>query len=280
MGQTLRIIAGSDGGPWRATLLNEGVHVSFPPSATFLATFSRGGEEASLFTPAVSWIDSTAGTIQLSTNALDTANIDVGTYYLQIFVISAGEKIPAFNGQVEILPTVGSITPPMAWCAFEDMLDYSTVLQTMDSRRVDITGFLNLRARVTSELIRDIIKRYNPRPGFIKVRQNTLDPMVGQDKASPTAVAPSKFAITAALNAGHVIFEKQLVEIVARRSIALVMSRQSTSDSKYRQEAMDQRAMADDLWRCYQCQVDLDGDGVPDCLVDMDVILLPPGVAA
>lgn len=282
MGQTLQVIAGTDGGPWQSTLLNEGVPVSFPDAATFSSTVSRGGEEASIFSPTVAWISAVAGTFTISVAAGQTAALDVGFYTMQVFVLNAGLKQAAFDGQLEILPTVGTVTAPVAWCSYEDLLLYSDQIKALRARGgVDVTGFLGQRAKETSELSRDIVLRYRPTPGFVRVRSNTMNPVVGMDVASPTAVAPSKADLTAALAAGGLILETKLREIVARRTIALIFSRQETGGNAqvYRQESIDQRAMADELFRCYQAQVDLDNDGMPDALFHCNVTLLPPGTA-
>jgi hypothetical protein len=271
---------------WDTTLLNNGVGVPFDPADTLDARVWRGQQEVSLFAPGVEWIDATLGTLSMSISANQTTTLDKGTYRIQVGVTHAGTRVLAYDGTLELADTVGSVAVPQAWCTYEDMLDRSTVLQSLDSRKVDITGFLNLRAIVTSELIDDIVERLEPRPGMVKVRRNIPHPIVGIDVADPNAVPPSKADVRSALEAGQVVFRKRLIEIVARRTIALVMSRQSTSDQRYRQEAMDQRAMADDLWRKYQAQVLLGGtsysqaSSYPQALVDMDVVLLPPGVAA
>lgn len=282
MGQTLRIIAGSDA-TWATTLLNEGAPVSFPSNATFAATVSRGGEEASLFTPTVTWTNSSLGQVTLSIAAAQTESLDAGVYVLQVFVLGGGTRTAAFDGSLEVLPTVGSVTPPVAWCSYEDLLLYSDQIKAVRAAKgVDVTGFLSQRAKETSELSRDIVLRYNPFYGFVRVRSNVVNLGCGSmDVASPTAVAPSKADLTNALAAGGLILETKLREIVARRTVALIFSRQETGGNAqvYRQESMDQRAMADELFWRYQAQVDLDNDGMPDALFDKGVILLPEGTA-
>lgn len=282
MGQTLRIIAGSDAA-WATTLLNEGVPVSFPSNATFVATVSRGGEEASLFSPTVTWINSSLGQVTLAIAATQTASLDPGVYVLQVFVVSGGARTAAFDGSLEVLPTVGSVTPPVAWCSYEDLLLYSDQIKALRaSKGVDVTGFMGQRAKETSELSRDLVLRYEPNATFSATRHNTPNPVLGTlDWVEPGTIPPSKAALTAALAGTGLVLETKLREIVARRTIALIFSRQETGGNAqvYRQESIDQRDMADALFRCYQAQVDLDGDGIPDALFGKDVILLPSGTA-
>lgn len=282
MGQTLRIIAGSDAA-WATTLLNEGQPVSFPSNATFAATVSRGGEEASLFTPTVTWVNSSLGQVTLAIAAAQTASLDPGMYVLQVFVVSGGARTAAFDGSLEVLPTVGSVTPPVFWCSAEDLYLYSDQIKALRaSKGADLTNFLAQRAKETSELSRDLVLRYEPNAAFTMTRHNTPNPVLGTlDWVEPDTTPPSKAALTAALAGTGLVLETKLREIVARRTIALIFSRQETGGNAqvYRQESIDQRDMADALFRCYQAQVDLDGDGIPDALFGKDVILLPSGTA-
>lgn len=287
MGQVLRVIAGADGGPWQATLRNEGTPVAFAGSATFLATVSRGGEGASLFAPAVSWVDPAAGTFRLSVDANQTAALDAGSYLLQVFVLDSGEKIEAFDGTLEVLPTVGNVAARVPYCSDEDMRRRYDQLGMLANRSNDTTGFLDVRAEASDDLDRWLVRRYLGRPGYTMVRHNTTHPVLGTlDWSDPTATPPSKKAITAALAAGGLVLERAVREIVALRSIAMILERQEVeAPNSFRQEAQAMRQRAEEIGRCYQAQVTLDAgtypqaSSYPSALIGVDATLLPPGTS-
>lgn len=261
MGQTLQAIIGADNGPWNATLLNRGSAIVYTGSETFVATFSRGGEEASLFTPAVAWVTPSLGIIKLSLSASQTAALDPGVYVLQIFVVSGGLKVPGFDGRVELLPTVGTVAPGLTWCSEADMLLRSDVIRSLQGGRGanDATGLLLQRVEATAERSRHLVTRYDPQAGFIKVRQNVLDPFVqSMDVPSPLAVPLSKQDLTTALaTVGGIVLEAALRDIIARDAISLLLRRQATSGNarSYLEEAEAQSAMADERFKCYRAQI-------------------------
>lgn len=285
MGHSLRVISGADGGPWTSTLMNDGVVVSYPGTATFDASVWRGGDEAPLFAPAVDWIDSTMGTFRVFIPASFTAALEEGTYRIQIFVDSAGVRSEAFDGFLEILSTTGGVTPSITWCDQSDVLLYSSTVSDLQAKRQtnDASGFLLQRVQATAKRSRMLVKRYMPRLGFVKVRQNTLDPFLdSMDIPSATAVPPSKFDLTAAFGrVGGIVLEEQLREIVARDAISLILRRQATTSMPYRQEAEAQEAMADEIFKCYQAQVVTAAPigGNTNFLIDMDCIVLPAGIS-
>lgn len=285
MGQTLQMIAGADGGPWATTLLNDGQPVAFPSDSTFVATVSRGGGEASIFTPTVAWVDAASGTLSMSVSAAQIASLDPGSYVLQVFVATGGRKVPAFDGTLEILPSVGTETPGQTFCAFEDMLVFSSQVRSLQqSRGSDATGFYAQRAQVTGHLIRWFDKRYRPIQGLTKVRSGTPDPILGlEDVASPTAPFLPRAAFLAGMLGGGVVVDPRLREITARLAVALVLERQSTGTSSnvYMAEVEEQRRMAAEMLADYQVQLDTSDplNGEPDYLIDTQCTILPTGTA-
>jgi hypothetical protein len=282
------------------TLLNGGVVLSYPDSAALDASVWRGGGEASLFSPAVAWSLPAAGAFTLAISAGQTTNLEAGSYRLQVGVTVGGVRSLAFDGPIEVTDTVGTVAPAMTWCAADDMLLYSDQIRSLQSSRgADVTGFLAQRGQATSKRSRAMVNRYRPRNGFVRVRQNQMDPILDtMDVPNPTAVPPSKADLTTALaTLGGIVLEEKIVEIVARDAIALVLRRQATSANAraYLEEAEAQVAMADDLFRCYQAQVitatpigvgvvvTIEGTptsaGFSNFLIDHDCVILPEGTA-
>jgi len=284
VGQTLEVTAGSDRS-WSSVLQNQGVPTPYPTSAMLDAAVWRGGEEAVLFRPTVTWIAAAAGSFTLAVAVTQTATLDPGSYRLQVGVTSGGLRSIAFDGAIEITDAPGAGIEPPTWCSSADMRRYSHLIQILVARKgVDVTGWLDERTAVTAELFRDLVLRYNPGPGSVRRRQLVMDPVLGFDVPVDSTLAPSPARVSAWLSIpGGLILEARVREIVARRSVALVLDLQATSGQgeAYRTEAEAQRVMADALYLDYRAQVDATNppDGIADYLIDRSVILLPPGTA-
>lgn len=284
------------------TLLNDGVAVAFTPADVLDALAWRGGDEAALFAPAVAWISAPAGTLTLTIAAGQSSALDPGEYRIQVGVTRAsGVRSLCYDGRLTVLATIGAAAPALTWCSAADVLRYATSVSTLQAIKAanDSSGFLLQRADATARRSRMLVKRYNPRPGFVKVRNNLPDPIAGLDIQSPTAVWPSKRDVAAALaTVGGIVLEQQLREMIARDAISLILRRQATgaSASVYLAEAEAMEAMADAIYREYQPQlvtaapigvgvpVLVDGSsvttGFTNFLIDMDCTILPMGTAA
>lgn len=268
-------------------LKNAGLVVTFDSSATLDATVWRGGGEPSLFAPSVAWDADNGGyaggVVALSIAASQASTLDPGEYRFQVGVTTAGVRSLAFDGIIRVTDTIGAGGTPMTWCSFQDVLDISTQVASLNSRSADKAGYLNLRARATAERARKLVKRYMADFGMCWVRGNTFDPILRTlDFKSPTAVYPSKQDITTAIAGGGVVVEQQLRDIVAHDTAATILKRQ-VGNAQYQAAALDHEAESDRLWKCYQAQIDLPVagvyDGIPDVLIDTNAILLPPGTA-
>lgn len=268
------------------TLMNNGVVVSYSDTPTIDAAVWVGGDEAALFAPTMTVISATLGTISLAISAAQSSATFEGTYRLQVGVTDGAVRSVAYDGFLVVLPSTGDVVPTIVWCQESDMILRSTAIRSMQTTRQtnDATGFLLQREEATLEWTRRIVKRYNPRPGFILTRQNTVDIISGQDVALPGALAPSKEDLTTALSTfGGIVLEAQLRQIVARYAIALVLRRQATGASSrdFVMEADAQEKMAEDLFNCYQANIVTAAPigGNTNFLIDADCIILPAGTA-
>jgi hypothetical protein len=282
VGQTLEVVAGSDRS-WGTTLRSaEGVALTFGPADALDASVGRGGGEGTLFAPAVAWVDAPAGAVRLSVSAAQTAAVDPGEYRLLIGVTAGGARSIAFDGILRVDSGVGIDAAPMVWCTLQDMFRHSSQLRTIHaeaSRRAP-TDFLDERGFATAEVRRKILLRYDPQSGLPRVRRTTPDPILGFDVPDRAAAVPTPAEISASLAvAGGLVLEPTIREIVARRAVADVLERQSSSSRDARDDARMHRDEADRLFKCYWAQVDTDLDGTADLLVHRNVILLPPGTA-
>jgi hypothetical protein len=266
---------------WDSTLLDpDGRPVGYPPSAVFDSAVWIGGQAPPLFAPQVAWVDSLSGRFRLLVAASQTAGLAPGDYRLEVGVTYGGTRSPGFDGVLRLTDVPGSATARAPYVTYPDLLRYYDQLPTLANYAADQTGFLGQRVDASDEFDRELVTRYDPRPGFVKRRAATPDPHLGHDVPIAVALAPTPKALSVAIKAGGVIVDRNVREQVARRAIALILDRQETTDrNTYREEAASMRAEADRLWRRFEVQVDTDADGTADLLVCRDVTLLPPGTA-
>lgn len=272
---------------YATTLYNAGEVVSFASNAMLDAAVWPGGTEGVAFIPGVAWISAPGGTFTLAISAAQSSAVADGVYRLQVGVTpSGGARVLAFDGTLTVKTTASSASPPIVWCQESDMLICSSTIKSLAARTDvnDATGFLLQRVWATQLIARKIVTRYTPRPGFVLTRQDVMDPIVGLDVALPTAIPPSKYDLTQAVNTnGGVMLEERLREIVARTAVGLVLRRQSTGGSgkDYVAEAEAQESMAMDVFRCYQAQMSSAAPigGNSNFLIDMDCIILPAGTS-
>lgn len=271
------------------TLMNNGVSVPFGDSAVLDASVWPGGGETATFSPLANWISAIGGTLTLIVTDAQAATLTAGVYRMQLGITPVGGvRVIGYDGWLTVRPAVGTTAAPLAWCDESDVLLYATSVLSLQAVKAanDASGYLLHRVQATQKTSRKIVKRYNPRLGFVRTRHNTPDPILGElDYVEAVQVFPSKDDVTAALGVvGGVVLEEQLREIIARWAIALILRRSATSGNAavYRQEAMEQEAMADDIFHCYQAQMVSASPigGNTRFLLDMDCIILPAGTSA
>jgi hypothetical protein len=278
VGQVLEIAKGYDRS-WASTLLNGGVAVAYTSAAVFDASVWRGASGTILFVPTLAWVSAPAGTYTLTIASAQTSALDPGDYRIAAGVTAGGvhSAILSRDATLRIIDGPGTITLRIPYAALADLRLYYDQLDNLLNKLADSTNFLTVLANESDRIDRDLVNRYDPSPGMTRTRQNTADPIVGFDV--PGGSPPSKAALTTALLASGLIPERALREIVARRSIAEVLDRQEVQGGRnpYREEAEAMRMKADDLWRHYHAEIDINADGVPDVLIHRDAILLPAG---
>lgn len=261
-------------------LYNNGVSVGYTPDPALEAVVWRGDDQPNLFFPEVLWISAVAGTLQLSIPAADTIGLEPGHYRLRVGLTVGDVRLLAFDGGLDIAEVPGSDLDRTPYVTNRDLLFYYDQLSTLQNYTSDETGFAEQRVDASDQFDRMLIERYNPRPGFVRNRNPTYDPILGYDVPDPALVPPSKADLTAYLSAGGLIVEQKAREMVARMTIALILDRQETQDQNpYREHAQTMRDRVTQLWAGYQAQIDSNSNAVPDYLIDRDVIFLPAGAA-
>lgn len=290
MGQTIRAKAGFDLSA-DGTLRRGGMVTPYPPDATFDSAVARGVGEPTLFSPAVTWVDSSAGTFRVSIARASTAGLDPGVYILQVGVTSGGIRSEAFDGQLEITGVPGTMVLRVPYVTAADLAVFYPLLKTIQAYREDDAGFLTRRALATTEFDRAFLEKYRhmEKVGFVSRRRPEMETLIGLgfDVPDPTAVPPTNDQMKSYLDAGGLRLgtapdrevPREVKEIVSKIAIADLLEGQETGGGRnpYRDEADRMRAEAMRLWEKYDIQIDKDDDGLPDLLVGRNIVLLTGG---
>lgn len=265
-----------------ASLFNGGAPVAYDGDAALDCFVWRGGAEAPVLTPAASVVSPPSNRVSVRIPAAATANLDPGTYRLQLGAAAGGVRRLLSDGTIEVAGAPGVATYRTPYVTRDDLLYWYDQLETLQTIQGGDAGFLRQRAESSDEFDRALVVRYDPRPGFVKTRRAAFDAgVLGFDVPDPSATPPSPAQLSAMVRAGGVIPDRNVREMVSKMAIARVLDRQEVMGGRnpYREEAAAFRQEAMALWRTFDVQVDADLDGRADLLVGRDVILLPPGTS-
>ncbi len=271
-------------------LLNNGVPLSYTSSATLDASVWPGGNEPASFSPSVAWITPASATLTLVITAAQSASVDQGKYRMQVGVTVSGVRSLAYDGWLLVGSEPGSTAYFQPWATVEDMRLSSTTIDTLLNKQADITNFLGQLVEASLEILRWIVLRYNPRPGYTLVRMNVPDIISGLDVAMPGAVPIGKYLLTQCLNTvGGIVLEAKLRRMVAKYAIALVLRRQATGGNAevYRKEADACMQWVLDTFEDYQAIIysatpvvsPSPIGAIQNFLIDADCVLLPSGTS-
>lgn len=282
MSQHLKVPRGFDQ-EWESVLLNDGVPTPYPPTAPFDAAVWRGGEEAPLFEPEVTWIDSAKATFTVAVSAIQTVGLDPGLYRMQIGVSYGGVRSLAYDGTLEIQEAPGTTVPRREpYVEATDLLYWYDQLDNLQTIKGGDATFEDQRVDSSEEFDRNLITRYNENRHKVRTRMPFKDPVLDTfDIIDPAAVAPGPLEFTAIVLGGGVVIDTNSSELVAKSAISKVLARQEVMGSvnPYLQQAATFRAEVIALWNTFDIQVDRDQDGIVDMLVGEYIILIPPGTA-
>jgi hypothetical protein len=114
------------------------VPTGFLDTDTLIANVWAGGNQAALFSPAVSWSDFTVGNVALSFTSANTATLDyAGTYHGNVSATRSGGTTVILDFLITILAAPGmgteAVTP---YCTLADMLNHApwlTMIQDDDT---------------------------------------------------------------------------------------------------------------------------------------------------
>jgi hypothetical protein len=137
---------------------------TFTGSATLAVTVWAGDATASITAgaaPTATWVDATAGTVQLYFAAAFTTLLTPGEYPVALSVTASGKTYTRRVGTLVVTPSAGSTAAGATYCTFDDMLSYAPWLPRLvaDADGMLQAGLAEQRALSRDWLNHQIIER-------------------------------------------------------------------------------------------------------------------------
>jgi hypothetical protein len=252
---------------------------TYPETDALSCWIWSGQDQQVLATPGITWIDTSAGMVEVAVLAADLASLGPGLYRLMAAVLHEGATLVFFDGSIDLTVAPGAAAAPAAYCTYQDMTLYAPQIAALHDPRVDLAGFLGERARsrtCTNEMCLD---RYRPNHGrarrHVSADGTTAGPYLRWVSAGPGgAPTPSIEDIRDALDAGGLRVTDKIREANARTAAAIVFLNQPGNNNPYHQLGQFHLATAQVLMAEAVIEIDTDTDGVPDIRVGQDVTWL------
>jgi hypothetical protein len=249
------------------------------------AKIYQGDSQAILFSPVVSWVDPSAGTIQVSVSSTQTASAEVsaGLYRIEVGVTPQGDsnRHVALYSSIRFVGTSGTASAPASLVSWPNVLTYSSDVAKLEQQDTDQTQFAEQRGAAMNLFIQEIVRRYSPRPGgsrrYVSEDGTTAGPYLRFAPSPDGSPPPTREQLQAWLaQAGRLAINEDIVEANARFAAALVYGSSPGQNSPYQQMADKERGLA--RAAIQRAKIDIDSkttpDGNPTIRVDRDVVYL------
>jgi hypothetical protein len=245
----------------------------------------QGDSQAVLFSPTVSWVDPSAGTIQVSISSAqtDAAEVTAGLYRIEVGVTPAGDgnRHVALYSTIRFVGTSGTSSTPPSLVSWSDVLTYSSDVAKLEQQDTDQTQFAGQRGSAMNLFIQEVVRRYSPRPGgsrrYVSEDGTTAGPYLRFAPSPDGSPPPTREQLQVWLSQpGRLVVNEDIVEANARFAAALVYGSSPGQNSPYQQMADKERGLA--RAAIQRAKIDLDTkttpDGNPTIRVDRDVVYL------
>jgi hypothetical protein len=278
--QTLSQPLGSDR-PWFFTLKDsDNVLVDdYTDTDPLTCVIWSGQDQASLATPAATWVDVTQGTVQVVVAASDVASLLPGVYRMVCRVNHTGSDITFFDGSIELTPAPGMAAALTAYCTFDDLVLYAPQIRQFHDPRVDLAGFLGERARARTCTNEMILDGYRPSHGRarrgVSADGTTAGPYLRWVTSGPNGEpTPALDDLRGYVAAGGLKVTDKIREANAHAAAAIVYLNQPGANNPYNQLGQRHWNLAQSLMASAVIEIDVDNDQVADIRVGQDVTWL------
>ena len=148
---------------WQLQALNpdDSVSTQFLSGDTLAAKLWQGDSDASIFTPAITWLNASAAQYQISFNNADSLNLPLGVYYVQATATRGGRSAALLprGTTVTIQAAPGASTAKPTYVTVDDIRSIAGWVDQVSSPNKQ-TGFLVECARARSWLDENILRNY------------------------------------------------------------------------------------------------------------------------
>jgi hypothetical protein len=246
----------------------EAAVTEFTGSEPLTALIWPGDQEAPAATLSAVWTDAATGSITLTVAASAIASLAVQPWPIVITVLYEGRTFEVWRGWLDVLAGVGAEAAIPVYGSFADMILYSgdwvKQLLTVDST----SGFAVQRGRARSRLEEIILARW--RPWVPGMHRDLLDGIGWY--TLPEAPDP---CLMAYLAAGDLIIRPKTLEIVARLAVGYACEQPMGAldgSNPYYMRGQIERVRAEALIATYAAELDINGDGLADFVINCGVI--------
>lgn len=251
---------------WEITLYDsdEDVVTAFTSSATLVGKVWPGDDRAATFTPTVTWIDATEGTIKLSVGASQTSSVTPGVYHVLVTVAEGGKTYTAWRGTLAIRGVPGSAAATRAYCTLQDMQALCGWIEKLQNECSDQTGFAE-QIYAATQWLDDLAQRhYREDDDYDTTRFLGYPYICGRTGARSDALAGY-------LDDDGLVLTQPVKRCCAAYALAEVFRGQmgATPDNGYDKHARRFGRMANDLAACLTLEIDTDGDGEADIAINL-----------
>lgn len=252
--------------PWLITLARgDDVALTYTGAETLTAQIWAGDDQEVLLTPTVAWVDAPSQ-IQVT---IDATTLGEGDYQLR--VRDNADADIAWH-QLRVLPAPGTGEAPTTYCSFDDLLVYAPWLKNLAGES-DQTGFIEQRhlARVWLD---QVIQRHC-RPG-----RNWISLGPGTVWLGGSSAAGASTWLQDLLDDDGLLISASLREAAAKYAISQVLAAQVSGQEgtkTYQGLAVQFRGEAHAALSVATAEIDTDGDGAADIVIDLGRVLTLDG---
>lgn len=141
------LVQGADG-IWGVVLKRPdgAVETGFTEDADLAGAVWIGGDQESLVTPTLTWIDADAGSLKLEISAAQSASLSPGRYYVKISVTASGKTSTLVSGQntlewLDIAAAPGEAEPLRSYISLDDLTLIDPPVEILELAGRDLTKF-------------------------------------------------------------------------------------------------------------------------------------------
>jgi hypothetical protein len=248
---------------------------TYAGTETLAAKVWPGQNLPALCTPTVEWDDPSEGTILVTIDADDSADLETGLYFVRVTLTDGdGATFEIYRGHLDVASSPDESedaeTPSLpVYCSFHDLLMYASWIEDLQKQDPDagLAGFLRERARARAWLDEIIVNRWKLSNQSLTIGQPGWMPQNifgGQD------TIPNKW-LKDRLADGKLVVTERVKEIVCKKAISYICEPQigGRGDMPYSLLAARFARAAESMLTGLRAEIDLSDTGWASIVVNL-----------